>query len=136
MSTSSDTKLLTKSLLADLSTTFFTPRLYGEITGRRALLYPLVHRSPRHFIPALKTSLASTDLIREKTSKKAEGVRRDEVRRAVSEGYLAAAVRDLEAMIGDPGGSLVLGEVMLFAEGGMEIFTSCTHTHEADNDRE
>jgi pumilio family protein 6 len=81
------------------------------------------------------SSLASTDPIRERTSKKAEGVRRDEVRRAVSEGYLAAVVRDLEAMISDPGGSLVLGEVMLFAEGGMEIFTSGTHTHEANNDR-
>jgi pumilio family protein 6 len=132
---SSDTKLLAKSLLADLSTNLFTTKLYSEITGRRALLYPLVHRSPRHFIPALMSSLASTDPIRERTSKKAEGVRRDEVRRAVSEGYLAAVVRDLEAMISDPGGSLVLGEVMLFAEGGMEIFTSGTHTHEANNDR-
>jgi hypothetical protein len=64
-------------------------------------------------------------------------VRRDEVRRAVSDGYLAAVVRDLEAMISDPGGSLVLGEVILFAEGGMETFNSYTHlyTHEANNDR-
>ena len=77
-----------------------------------------MHRSLRHFTPALIASLASTDSIREKTSKKHEGVRRDEVRRAVSDGYLAAPVRDLEAMISDPGGSLVLGEVMLFAEGG------------------
>jgi len=69
-------------------------------------------------------SLVSTDPIRAKTSKKEEGVRRDEVRRAVSDGYLAAVVRDLEAMISDPGGSLLLGEVMLFAEGGMETFTS------------
>jgi hypothetical protein len=45
-------------------------------------------------------------------------VRRDEVRRAVSDGYLAALVRDLDTMISDAGASLVLGEVMLFAEGG------------------
>jgi len=77
-----------------------------------------VHRSPRHFTPALIASLASTDSIREKRSKKDERVRRDEVRRAVSDGYLATLVRDLEAMINDPGGSLVLVEVMLFAEGG------------------
>lgn len=114
----SDTKLLAKSFLADLSTAFFTLKLYREITGRRVLLYPLVHRSPRHFTPALIASLGSTDSIREKTSKKDEGVRRDEVRRAVSVGYLAALVRDLDAMISDPGGSLVLAEVMLFAEGG------------------
>ena len=45
-------------------------------------------------------------------------MRREEVRRAVSDGYLAALTRDLEVMIRDPGGSLVIGEVMLFAEGG------------------
>jgi len=94
-----------------------------------------VHRSSRHFIPALTISLASTDPIRERTSKKAEDVRRDEVRRAVSEGYLAAVVHDLEAMTSDPGGSLVLGEVMLFAEGGTKTFTSSNHTHKANNDR-
>lgn len=94
-----------------------------------------MHRSPRHFTPALILSVASTDPIREKTSKKAEDVRRDEVRRAVSDGYLAAVVRDVEAMIRDPGGSLVFGEVMLFAEGGMQTFTSYFHTHEADNVR-
>jgi len=106
-----------KALLTDLSTTFFTPKLYSEITGRRALLYPLVHRSPRHFTPDLISSLASTDSIRQKTSKKDARVRRDEVRRAVSDGYLAALVRDLDTMISDAGASLVLGEVMLFAEG-------------------
>ena len=62
-------------------------------------------------------------------------MRRDEVRCAVSDGYLASVVRDVEAMIRDPGGSLVFGEVMLFAEGGTETFTSYGHTHEADNDR-
>lgn len=93
-----------------------------------------MHRSPRHFTPALIVSLASTDQVREKTSKKAEGVRRDEVRRAVSDGYLTAVVRDVETMIRDPGGSLVFGEVMLFAEGGMETFILYTHTHEANND--
>ena len=77
-----------------------------------------MHRSPRHFTPALIASLASTDAIREKTSKKDGRVRRDEVRRAVSDGYLAALMHDLEPMINDPGGSLVVGEVMLFAEGG------------------
>jgi pumilio family protein 6 len=56
--------------------------------------------------------------VRARTSKKDTGVREEEVRRAASEGLLEF-VREEGARVGrETGGSLVVGEIMLYAEGG------------------
>lgn len=62
--------------------------------------------------------LAATDALRAKTSKKDEEVRRDEIRRAASPGLLALVEERGVDMSRDPKGSLVVAEIMLFAEGG------------------
>lgn len=109
-------------MLSELITLF--PKLYQEIHGRRALLYPIVPRSQKHYTPAIIKTLSSTDSIREKTSKKDNDIRRDEVRKAVSEGYLKCIEENSKEMIADPGGSLVVVEVMLHAEGGKPMSSS------------
>jgi len=111
-----DTKLLSKSLLSDL--TALTPKLYMDANGRRALLYPLIGRNKRHMTPVIVDTLKSTDSIREKTSKKDEEVRRDEVRKAVSEDMLKQVRDHVDKLIVDPGGSLLVTEVLLHADGG------------------
>lgn len=118
----SDTKLLAKTILSELIS--LAPKFYEEIHGRRALLYPLVSRSPKHFTPATIAILASTDPIRATTSKKDEAVRRDEVRKACSEGLLSFVTENAPELIIDAGGSLVVTEIMLHASGGMSTSSS------------
>jgi pumilio family protein 6 len=64
------------------------------------------------------SALAATDALRAKTSKKDEAVRRDEIRRAASPALLALVEERGVEMSRDPKGSLVVAEIMLFAEGG------------------
>lgn len=117
-----DTKMIQKSILSDL--TALTKKLYSDANGRRALLYPIVGRNSRHFTPAIIATLAITDSIREKTSKKDENVRREEILKALSEDMLRQVRENVKEMIIDPGGSLLVIEVLLHAEGGMTPFPS------------
>lgn len=89
--------------------------------GRRALLYLLVPRSPRHFPPATTTLLAETDAGRARTSKKDPDVRLREIRAAATEGrtgLLKLAEERMDEMMRDPGASLLLTEILLYSEGG------------------
>ncbi|KAG8834409.1 pumilio domain member 6 [Serendipita sp. 399] len=110
-----DTKLLAKSVLIDLAT--LASKLYMDANGRRALLYPLIYRSSRHITPAMATTLASTDSIRASTSKKDDDLRREEVRKAFSGDILNQVQLHAAKMIVDPGGSLLVTEVLLYADG-------------------
>lgn len=114
---SSDTKLIAKSIIAEI--TAAAPKLYETPQGRRALLYPLLPRSSRHFIRAQIDALAETDEVREKTSKKESNVREGEVRKAASEGLIKLVEEKGASLIRDPGGSLVVADVMLYGDGGM-----------------
>ena len=77
-------------------------------------------------MPVQIASLAETDEIRSRTSKKSPTSREEEVRKAASEDLIHWVEESGEALIRDPGGSLVVGEVMLYAEGGLStsFFTS------------
>ena len=77
-------------------------------------------------MPAQIASLAATDEIRSKTSKKSPKSREEEVRKAASEDLIQWVEKSGEVLIRDPSGSLVVGEVMLYAEGGLStsFFTS------------
>ncbi|TFY80642.1 hypothetical protein EWM64_g3375 [Hericium alpestre] len=110
-----DTKLLAKSLLPSI--TSIASKLHAVSAGRRALLYPLVPRSRRHFTPAIIATLAEMDAIREHTSKKETDVRAAEVRAAVSPDLLAWLEREGAEVSRETGGSLVVAEVMLEANG-------------------
>jgi pumilio homology domain family member 6 len=91
--------------------------------GRRALFHLLVPRTRRHFTPAQIATLAETDEVRGRTSKKDTSVREEEVRKAASEGLLQF-VTDEGAKVGrETGGSLVVAEIMLYAEGGKYLLT-------------
>ena len=118
----SDTKLITKQLLAELMpsppTASLPSSLLASSAGRRMLLYTLIPRSPRHFTPAIISSLAATDELRTKTSKKDEVMRKDEVRCAASPALLSLVESRGVEMSRDPKGALVVAEIMLFAEGG------------------
>jgi len=62
--------------------------------------------------------LIETDEVRARTSKKDASVREEEVRRAASVGLLEFA-KDEGARVGrETGGSLIVAEIMLYAEGG------------------
>jgi pumilio family protein 6 len=111
-----DTKMLAKSLLGDLAA--LTPKLYPDGNGRRALLYPLINRSTRHFTPAIISALSSTDHIRANTSKKDDEVRRKEILAAFSPDMLDQVKSHARSMVVDPGGSLLVTEVLLHANGG------------------
>lgn len=63
-------------------------------------------------------TLAETDPIRARTSKKDNEVRAAEIKRAASEDLLAWIAKSGAEVSQDPGGSLVVLEVMLSAEGG------------------
>lgn len=63
--------------------------------------------------------LAETDPIRAQTSKKDNQTRTQEIRKAASEPLLAWVTKEGADVLRDPGGSLVVGEIMLYAEGGM-----------------
>ncbi|KAJ7715530.1 NUC119 domain-containing protein [Mycena metata] len=85
--------------------------------GGRTLLYLLVPRTRRHFMPAQIALLAETDDIRAKTSKKTRKVREAEVRAGASEA-LIKWVKDKGALLlRETAASLVVTEIMLFAEG-------------------
>lgn len=95
--------------------------LYSSPQGRRAILYLLVPRSRRHFTPAQVALLAETDPIKAKTSKKDDNTRQNEILKFASEGLLSLVETPdkAEELLRDPGGSLLLTEIMLYAEGGM-----------------
>jgi pumilio family protein 6 len=113
----SDTKLVSKTLVSEM--TGPATKLYVSPQGRRSLFYLLVPRTRRHFTPAQIASLAETDEIRARTSKKTVEVREGEVRKAASEALLAWVEENGADIIREPGGSLVVTEIMLFADGGM-----------------
>ncbi|RXW23535.1 hypothetical protein EST38_g2307 [Candolleomyces aberdarensis] len=110
-----DTKLLSKSLVSEIVDA--APKLYTTVQGRRSLLYLVIPRSRRHFTPAQIASLSETDPIRAKTSKKDTSSRESEVRKAASDGLVNWIKENAGILVRDPGASLVVGEVLLFAEG-------------------
>ncbi|KAI0316198.1 ARM repeat-containing protein [Amylostereum chailletii] len=114
-----DTKLLAKSLLPSITSHAST--LHSSSAGRRALLYPLVPRSRKHFTPALTASLGETDAIREITSRKAADVRAAEVRAAASPDLLSWIEKEGATLSRETGGSLAVIEVMLEAEGDKKV---------------
>lgn len=113
----SDTKLVIKTLVSEMTTP--ANALYRTPQGRRALLYLIVPRTRRHFTPAQIASVAEADSIRAQTSKKAPEVRESEIRTGASEALLKWIQSDGQTIIRDPGGSLVVGEIMLYADGGL-----------------
>lgn len=117
MNNNSDTKLLSKGLISLMTAS--PQELYTTPQGRRSLLYLIVPRTRRHFTPAQIACLAETDEIRSRTSKKDPTSREEEVRKAASEHLIQWVEESGEALIRDPSGSLVVGEVMLYAEGGL-----------------
>jgi len=117
-----DTKMSAKSLVSPITTT--TSILVASPQGRRTLLYLLVPRSRRHFTPAQTAVLAETDKVRdgvegkrEGTSKKDAAVRATEVRQAASPDLIEWVRTDGASAVRETGGSLVVGDIMLFAEG-------------------
>jgi pumilio homology domain family member 6 len=105
-----------KSIIAEIVSHANT--LYKTAQGRRALLYTLAPRSRRHLTPTHIANLAETDEIRERTSKKDPVVRAGELRTAASEGLIEWVAKDGAVVASDPGGSLVITEIMLSADGG------------------
>ncbi|KAF6752057.1 armadillo-type protein [Ephemerocybe angulata] len=110
-----DTKLLAKTLVAEI--VHVAPKLYTTVQGRRALLYLIMPRSRRHFTPAQIASLAETDAVREKTSKKSAESREAEIRKAASEGLISWVEESGKTLIRDPGASLVVADIVLYADG-------------------
>jgi hypothetical protein len=86
--------------------------------GRRALLYLIVPRTRRHFTPAQIASLAETDEIRARTSKKTQEVREAEIRAGASEALVKWVKDKGGLLLRETGASLVVTEIMLFSEGG------------------
>lgn len=116
---SSDTKMLAKTLIPAI--TLHASDLYQSSHGCRSLLYPIIPRSRRTLTPAIIATLAETDPIRAKTSKKDADVRAAEVRAAASADLLAWVAKDGKIVSRDTAGSLVVMEVMLEADGGSLI---------------
>ncbi|KZT52352.1 ARM repeat-containing protein [Calocera cornea HHB12733] len=112
-----DTKLLAKSVVSDI--TELAPALAFDKhkLGRRVVLYLLVPRSPRHFPPPTLALLSETDVGSAKTSKKDPNVRKDEIRKAASADLITCVVNKGVEMMKDPGASLVVTEIMLYADG-------------------
>ncbi|TCD66891.1 pumilio domain member 6 [Steccherinum ochraceum] len=110
-----DTKLTAKSLVTDI--TACASALYVSPQGRRALIYLMSPRTRRHFTPAQIAILAETDSMRATTSKKDAAVRSEEIRKAASEPLLSWISQNADQLVRDPGGSLVVGEIMLYANG-------------------
>lgn len=110
-----DTKLTAKSLVADIAAAAHS--LYQSSQGRRSLIYLVSPRTRRHFTPAQIALLAETDAVRAQTSKKDAAVRADEVCKAASAPLLAWLADEGAAVARDPGGSLVVCEVLLYADG-------------------
>ncbi|KAL0959125.1 hypothetical protein HGRIS_014419 [Hohenbuehelia grisea] len=116
-----DTKNLAKTLICEMTSP--APKLYTSPQGRRALFYLLVPRCRRHFTPAQIATLVETDAAREQTSKKAADVRSEEVRRAASDALIEWVAKNAETIVREPGGSLVVAEVMLYADGDKSAAT-------------
>ncbi|KIJ56454.1 hypothetical protein M422DRAFT_199136 [Sphaerobolus stellatus SS14] len=116
-----DTKLTAKQLIAEIipatPTATMPSSLLSSAAGRRTLLNTIIPRSTRHFTPAIISTLAVTDPIRALTSKKDEKARKEEIRAAASPGLLALVKAKGVEMSKDPKGSLVVSEIMLYAEG-------------------
>ncbi|KAJ7061988.1 armadillo-type protein [Mycena amicta] len=110
-----DTKLLVKTLVPEMTTPVNT--LVETAQGRRALLYLIVPRTRRHFIPAQIATLAETDELRAQTSKKAVDVREAEVRAGASEALLSWVKQKGGILLRETAASLLVTEIMLFAEG-------------------
>ena len=70
-------------------------------------------------MPSQIASLAETDEIRSRTSKKSPTSREEEIRKAASEDLIQWVEESGETLIRDPSGSLLVGEIMLYAEGGL-----------------
>ncbi|KAI0353312.1 ARM repeat-containing protein [Trametes cingulata] len=110
-----DTKLTAKSLVSDIVSS--APSLYTSPQGRRSIFYLVAPRTRRHFTPAQIATLAETDHIRSKTSKKDDALRASEIRKAASDGLLQWIAEKGADVARDTGGSLVVCEIMLEAEG-------------------
>ncbi|KAH9475808.1 Pumilio homology domain family member 6 [Psilocybe cubensis] len=117
-----DTKLLAKSLVSAITTV--AQKLYSSPQGRRSLLYLLLPRSRRHFTPAQIASLAETDEIRSRTSKKSPESREEEVRRAASEDLIRWVEQSGESLVREPAGCLIVTDIMLYGEGDKSEATS------------
>lgn len=145
----SDTKLLQKSLTSAITTpsTLATLLSSGTPQGRRAILYLIVPRTRRHFTPAMIEELRECDRARDGlsgkaqtgldaevngetpaagatggTSKKSAETRMEEVRKGASESLIQWVTDKGAEMVRDPGGSLVVAEIMLSADGGKCLF--------------
>lgn len=116
----SDTKLSTKTLVSEM--TAAAPTLYSSSQGRRSLIYLLLPRTRRHFTPAQIATLGETDEARARTSKKATEVREAEVRAGASTAILEWLKESAADVSREPGGSLLVTEVMLYADGGQYRF--------------
>jgi len=79
-------------------------------------LYLLVTKNKRHFTPEQIAVLAETDTIKKGTSKKDDNVREEEIRKSASEGLLTFVAEKGDSMSRTPGGSLVITEIMLYAQ--------------------
>ncbi|KZO94578.1 ARM repeat-containing protein [Calocera viscosa TUFC12733] len=112
-----DTKLLAKSVVSDITDLAPSLAFDKHKLGRRVVLYLLVPRSPRHFPPPTLALLSETDAMSAKTSKKDPNVRRDEIRKAGSADLITCVVNKGVEMMKDPGASLVVTEIMLYADG-------------------
>ncbi|KAK0450376.1 armadillo-type protein [Desarmillaria tabescens] len=110
-----DTKLVLKTLVPEITQAADT--LYPSPQGRRVLLYLMVPRTRRHFTPAQITSITETDEIRSRTSKKDADIRQNEIRVGASEPLLAWISENSEKISREPGGSLVIPEILLYAVG-------------------
>ncbi|KAF4607476.1 pumilio domain member 6 [Pleurotus pulmonarius] len=110
-----DTKQVAKTLVSSITAS--AQKLYLTPQGRRSLLYLIVPRSRRHFTPAQIALLAETDEIRALTSKKEADVREAEIREAASESLISWVTTNAADIAREPGGSLVLAEIMLCAAG-------------------
>lgn len=119
---SSDTKQVAKTLVSSITAS--AQKLYLTPQGRRSLLYLIVPRCRRHFTPAQIALLAETDDIRALTSKKEADVREAEIREAASESLISWVTTDAADIAREPGGSLVLAEIMLYAAGGLPSICS------------
>lgn len=69
-------------------------------------------------MPAQIASLEETDAVRARTSKKDPEARADEIRKFASEALLNWITENGAKVAREPRGSLIVTEIMLYAEGG------------------
>lgn len=132
----SDTKLLQKSVASIITTSNTLNTLVKSPQGRRAIIYLLIPRSRRYFTIAQIRALGDTDNARdgggstkqgngegatatgEGTSKKSPEVRQEEVRRGASEALLTWVKEQGAELAREAAESLIIADIMLHAEGG------------------